>query len=168
MRYTRIWLGAVVGALVLVVSISAARPPAPSEAKKGHEPRWERDLEKAKQIAARDGRAILASFEGTDWCPWCMKLRREVWLDNTFKEYAKGQLVLLLIDFPRAFELPEAEKKQNHALASRFAIEGLPTVVLLDAEGKRLAHRLPAGGRGEVRRAPRSADCQGPESHEKG
>jgi thioredoxin-related protein len=100
---------------------------------------WMRDFDAAKQKAKETNRPILADFSGSDWCGWCIKLDKEVFSQDAFKEYAKENLVLLLLDFPRRTELPKAEAEQNQKLSEEYGIRGFPTVLVLDAEGKELA-----------------------------
>lgn len=100
---------------------------------------WLTDFEKAKKTAAEKKLPILVNFSGSDWCGWCKKLDKEVFSQDVFKKYAKDNLVLLLVDFPYFKEQAEKEKTQNKELALKFGVEGFPTVVLIDAEGKQLA-----------------------------
>jgi len=64
-----------------------------------------------------------------------------------FKSYAAQKLVLLKIDFPRQKALPAAETAQNEKLASKFGIQGFPTVVVLKADGTKAGELgyLPGG-----------------------
>ncbi|HEY0369086.1 MAG TPA: thioredoxin family protein, partial [Chthoniobacterales bacterium] len=75
-------------------------------------------------------------FTGSDWCGWCIKLDREVFSKPEFKAYAEKNLVLLELDFPRGRELTPSERAQNQQLAMKYQIEGFPTIVVLDGEGK--------------------------------
>ena len=100
---------------------------------------WLTDFEAAKKEAAEKGVPILADFAGSDWCGWCIKLDREVFLKKEFTDYAKDNLVLLLVDFPSSKEQSEEVKKQNQELSKEYSVKGFPTVLLLDAEGKKLA-----------------------------
>jgi thioredoxin-related protein len=97
---------------------------------------WLTDFEAAKKAAADRGVPILADFSGSDWCGWCIKLDKEVFSKEAFKTFAKDNVVLFLADFPARKEQPEALARQNKALASQYGVEGFPTVLLLDAEGK--------------------------------
>jgi len=99
---------------------------------------WMTDLGQAKIQAAEKGIPILIDFTGSDWCGWCIRLDKEVFSKAEFQDYAKVSLVLLKIDFPRK-KLPEAEAAANQALAKKYGIQGYPTIVLADAEGKELA-----------------------------
>jgi protein disulfide-isomerase len=105
-------------------------------AKPAAESGWLTDFNAAKKAAAERKVPILADFSGSDWCGWCIKLDKEVFSQKAFKDYAKDNLVLFLADFPRKKTLPAEMKKQNEDLAGKYGIEGFPTVLLLDAEGK--------------------------------
>ena len=109
---------------------------------------WHTSLAEAKAESVRRKVPILADFSGSDWCGWCIKLEKEVFSTEVFRKYASENLVLLLVDFPRSKPQPDEIKKQNNELAEKFGIQGFPTVVLLDAEGKKLGQTsyLPGGG----------------------
>ena len=113
---------------------------------------WLTSLAAAKAEAARRKVPILADFSGSDWCGWCMKLDKEVFSTDVFKKYASENLVLLLVDFPRQKPQSDETIKQNKDLAEKFGIEGFPTILLLDAEGKLLERTsyLPGGGENYV------------------
>lgn len=100
---------------------------------------WETDMAAAQKAAAARQVPILVDFSGSDWCGWCKKLDREVFSQEAFKAYAKENLVLLLIDFPRQKEQSDVEKKTNQTLAEQYGVQGFPTVLLLDADGKVIA-----------------------------
>jgi thioredoxin-related protein len=99
---------------------------------------WLTDFDKAKAQAKEQGRPILVDFSGSDWCGWCIKLDKEVFSQQEFKDFAKDNLVLLLLDFPRKKEMPAAEKAANEALSKTYKVRGFPTVLILDAEGQEL------------------------------
>jgi len=100
---------------------------------------WLTDFEEAKKQAAKEDKAILMDFTGSDWCGWCVQLDKEVFSKKEFLEYAKKHLVLLEVDFPRKTEISEETKKQNAKLAKKYKIEGFPTIILTDAKGKKFA-----------------------------
>ena len=96
---------------------------------------WLDDMEKAKAQAKAENKKILLDFTGSDWCGWCKKLDAEVFSQQAWKDYAAKHLVLVEVDFPKGFQLPEATKKQNEALAKKFNIRGYPTIVITSASG---------------------------------
>ena len=101
---------------------------------------WTDDFDAAKAEAAKDGKLLLVDFSGSDWCGWCMKLDAEVFSKPEFVEGAKKDFVLVLIDTPNNQSiLSEKAKVQNPALVDKYGIEGFPSVLILDAEGNKLA-----------------------------
>ena len=100
---------------------------------------WLTDWEKAKKLSKATGRPILADFTGSDWCGWCIKLKKEVFDTDEFKTWAKKNVILLELDYPRNKTLPDDLKKQNETLKTKYQIRGYPTVLFLDADEKILA-----------------------------
>jgi protein disulfide-isomerase len=109
---------------------------------------WLTDLEKAKAKAKEEKKAVLINFTGSDWCGFCIKLQKEVFTKPEFKEYADKNLVLVEVDFPSKKKLPADLKKANEKLKDEFKIEGFPTLVVLDANGKKLGEEVGFGGGG--------------------
>jgi len=101
--------------------------------------KWFDDFAAAQAAAKKEGRPILANFTGSDWCPWCMKLEKEILGQKVFLDYASANLVLFIADFPNGKKLPAKVVKQNKDLQAKYGIKGYPTVLLLDADGKVLA-----------------------------
>ncbi|MDQ6656034.1 MAG: thioredoxin family protein [Verrucomicrobiota bacterium] len=97
---------------------------------------WSTDYRQAQQDAKANKKLVLLNFTGSDWCGWCIRLDREVFTKPEFEEYAKKNLVLLEVDFPRGKQLSAAEKAQNEALAQKYQIQGFPTIVVLDGDGR--------------------------------
>jgi len=118
----QLWLG-----LLLCLTFNVAR---------AEEGAWLTDLPKAQEVAAKEKKLILMDFTGSDWCPPCKLLHRNVLTKPEFKEFAKDHLVLVELDFPRSKPQSAKLKKANQDLAQRFKIEGYPTVIVLDAKGK--------------------------------
>jgi thioredoxin-related protein len=99
---------------------------------------WQTDYKKAQEEAKTNNKLVLLDFTGSDWCGWCIKLDREVFSRPEFKDYASKNLVLVELDFPRKKELSTETRKQNQELAGRYGIEGFPTIIVLNAEGKKV------------------------------
>ncbi|MGB5190099.1 thioredoxin family protein [Robiginitalea sp.] len=99
---------------------------------------WHTDYKEAQSIAKAENKPILLVFQGSDWCAPCIKLDREVWTTEEFREYASSRWVMLKADFPRRSknELATDQAKANAALAERYNKNGIfPFVVVLDKEG---------------------------------
>ena len=97
---------------------------------------WHDSFEDAQIAAAKTGKPILADFTGSNWCHWCVKLKEDVFEKNEFKEWARDNVILLELDYPRGIPQPPEIKEQNAELAKRYNIKGYPTVLLLSPEGE--------------------------------
>ena len=101
---------------------------------------WLTDFDAAKAKAKSDHKLVLLEFTGSDWCGYCKLMQAEVFSKPQFQEYAAKNLILVELDFPRSKPQSDAVKKQNRKLASEYEIEGFPTLIVLNPEGKRVAN----------------------------
>src|SRR6267142_2005827 len=79
---------------------------------------WLTDFDAAKAKAKSDHKLVLLEFTGSDWCGYCKLMQAEI--------FSKPQ--------------SDAVRKQNMKLASEYEIEGFPTLIVLNPEGKRVAN----------------------------
>jgi len=100
---------------------------------------WNDNLEKAVEQAKKENKAVLVNFTGSDWCIWCKRLSAEVFQQKEFEEYAKKSLVLVMLDFPKDIEQTQETKEYNNKLAQKYGIQGFPTILLIDGQGKLVA-----------------------------
>ena len=97
---------------------------------------WLTDYEQALSVAKEHDLPVLINFSGSDWCGWCIKLMDEVFDKEEFKAYAKENLVLLNLDFPKQSKQSKEVQAANQALAERYGVKGFPTVILLNSKGE--------------------------------
>jgi disulfide reductase len=100
---------------------------------------WTTDLEKAIETAKAENKAVLVNFTGSDWCVWCFKLSDEVFSQDEFKEYADENLILVKVDFPQNIEQSDQTKAYNQSLAQKFDVQGFPTIIIINSQGKPVA-----------------------------
>jgi len=91
---------------------------------------WYTDLNKARELSDASHKPIFGFFTGSDWCGWCRKLQSDVFLKKAFVEWARKNVILLELDFPRRKEQPAELVQQNQALQQAFGVRGYPTVWL--------------------------------------
>lgn len=96
---------------------------------------WMTDYNKALALSKKTGKPILADFTGSDWCGWCIKLKQEVFSKPEFNTWAKKNVILLELDYPRKAQ-PAALKAQNAKLAEKYQIQGYPTILFLGSKGQ--------------------------------
>ncbi|MFT4969589.1 MAG: protein disulfide-isomerase [Chitinophagales bacterium] len=95
---------------------------------------WFLYLEDAFAESKESGKPIIANFTGSDWCGWCIRLKNEVFKTETFQKWAKKNVVLLELDYPRKKQLPEDLKAQNTSLQQAFQVSGYPTLWLFNLD----------------------------------
>jgi thioredoxin-related protein len=100
--------------------------------------KWQTDLPKAQAQAKAEKKLVMLDFTGSDWCGWCIKLNKEVFNTPEFIEYANKNIVPVEIDFPAKKKQTPELKKANDALQKKYGIEGYPTIIVLNGEGKQV------------------------------
>ncbi len=89
---------------------------------------WETNLKKASEVSMKTKKPLLLFFTGSDWCGWCIRLQNEVLKKPEFAAWAKENVVLVELDFPRRTpQIPEIQQ-QNMELQQIFQVQGYPTV----------------------------------------
>lgn len=99
---------------------------------------WLEDFEQAKDESEATGHPILMLFTGSDWCPPCKRLERDVFSDQVFLDFATEHLILMKFDYPRRGNQSADIKRQNAQASNDYNISGYPTVLLANSEGRRL------------------------------
>ena len=113
-------------ALVLVVLLQSAAPA---------DEFWTDDIAAAIKRAEKEKKDLLLNFTGSDWCKFCIQLESEVFGVDGFSEKASKNFILVTVDFPQD-KSGQSERviRQNEDWQKRFAIDGYPTIVLLDRD----------------------------------
>lgn len=107
-----------------------------SFAVQAQELKWETDIHQAMKISNKTKKPLLLFFTGSDWCGWCIRLQKEVLKTPEFAKWAKANVVLVELDFPRAAPQSDAIKMQNSGLQQAFGVQGYPTVWFATAKQK--------------------------------
>jgi thioredoxin:protein disulfide reductase len=94
---------------------------------------WLHAEEEAKQLAVSSGKPMMIDFTAT-WCGACQELAKHTFTDPRVQAEA-SRFVAVKVDATNEDD-PKVE-----ATMKRYAVRGLPTVVLLDSHGKE-AHRF--------------------------
>ena len=86
-------------ALALVFSLGVVKAAGKVDEKTGLT--WYTNLEEAHKISKETNKPVFGFFTGSDWCGWCHKLQREVFAKQAFIDWAKENVILLEVDFPK-------------------------------------------------------------------
>ncbi len=103
---------------------------------------WQTDYQAALEQAAKENKHVLLDFTGSDWCGWCIKMSKDTFSQPAFKEFADKNLILVELDFPNNKPQSDLVIKQNQGLQKKYGVEGFPTLVLLDPQGKEVARNV--------------------------
>lgn len=96
---------------------------------------WVTDFDAAKAQAAKEGKAVLVDFTGSDWCGFCIKLKKEVFDSPEFDAYAKDKFVCLEIDIPQGDKISAEQKKINEELSELYNVDGFPSIFVMTPQG---------------------------------
>ena len=100
---------------------------------------WYDDYNAAMTAARQTNRPVFVLFTGSDWCGWCIKLRKDVLSQPAFQKLASEELILMFVDSPSGFDLPPHIKQAHEMLAQTLgAGGGVPHAILVSPDGKKI------------------------------
>ena len=98
---------------------------------------WQTDVTKKQlPLPIKTKKPLLLFFTGSDWCGWCIRLQKEVLKTPEFANWAKENVVLVELDYPRRTPQTPEIKKQNNELQQAFGIQGFPTICFANGTNK--------------------------------
>ncbi|HSD15614.1 MAG TPA: thioredoxin family protein [Flavobacterium sp.] len=97
---------------------------------------WHTNIDKAMEVSKKENKPMMLFFTGSDWCGWCMHLQKEVFFKPEFVKWAKENVVLVELDFPKKKQLDPALQQQNYGLQNALKVQGYPTIWFITAEKK--------------------------------
>jgi protein disulfide-isomerase len=125
---------------------------------------WLVDVNEAYQLQEQTGKPILANFTGSDWCGWCKRLKSSVFVKDEFQEWADDNVILLELDFPRRFQLPDDIQQQNYQMAQALGVRGYPTIWIFTIEKNESTNQMNLNAMGKTGYRPTAqefiADCE--------
>jgi thioredoxin-related protein len=87
---------------------------------------WRTDFDKALQEAKQNSKPIFVAVYA-DWCAWCHQLDKEVYTDPALIKYMEGYVPV---------KIDAEDRKEGTRFAEEYNIEGFPTLLVTDPNGK--------------------------------
>lgn len=101
-------------------------------------PRWHTLLETALKESAKTEKPILIYVNGSDWCPYCVKMKKNVFNQPEFADWAEDNVVLFDCDLPRRKRQSADVTAQNEELKRKYGAPHYPFVVFINAKEEKL------------------------------
>lgn len=98
---------------------------------------WLTSYENALRAAREQHKPVLTVFTGSDWCPHCRTLEEQVLHTDTFRAWAEGRVVLLMIDLPKQ-GISAEERAVRSRVCIAHGVRTFPSVALIDPAGERI------------------------------
>ncbi|MBS4163501.1 Uncharacterized protein PRO82_000804 [Candidatus Protochlamydia amoebophila] len=98
---------------------------------------WITNYHEAVAQSQSTGKPILLLFTGTNWCPACMKLEKEVLTKPEFAQGVGNQFIFFKAEFPDYGE-DAIMSSPYSTLLHRYNINAFPTLVVINASGQLL------------------------------
>ena len=106
---------------------------------------WTMDYDAALKLAKKENLPVMLNFTGSDWCHWCIQIEHKVFSQPAWQKFASSNIVLVTLDFPRRSKtVPDKYVTRNDQLAAKFGVQGYPTLMILDSDGKTLLGKMGA------------------------
>lgn len=113
---------------------------------------WQMNYDSILLQAANEKKPVLIYFHGSDWCPGCIYMTKEVMTSPVFVDYVSDKVLFLDIDFPYHTKLSTEQLAHNTKIKMLFNLpeaftQGFPQVVIVNEVGEVLYQEQ--GYRGE-------------------
>jgi len=100
---------------------------------------WQYNLDEAFKLAEKSDKNVLVYFTGSDWCPPCKMLKKDLFETIEFTDVSKNY-VIIYVDMPRNQNLLTPEQmKHNKGVVATYNKKGVfPLLKILSNKGKTL------------------------------
>lgn len=113
---------------------------------------WLTNYDTALAEAEKEDKNILVYFTGSDWCPPCKMLKKDLFETTTFQDIS-NDYIMSYIDMPLNRDLISAEQLQHKKDVSskRNRKRAVPLLTILNSKGKELNAYSGYSMNGEIR-----------------
>ena len=98
--------------------------------------KWYTNANEAAQIALSENKPLYLFFTGSDWCGWCIQLKKNIFSKSEFINWANENVILLELDFPKRKKLDQLLVQQNEKFRRMYNVRGYPTGIFVNVTKK--------------------------------
>ena len=107
--------------------------------------KWHTDIKRALSEARQNRRQVFLLITGSTWCGPCQMLESKVLASKDFARFAQKNLVLLKVDSPSG-KNKKLTPQAMEILKKYHNTGGVPSVYILDANGRKIETQSGYGG----------------------
>ena len=124
---------------ILILSLAILSPSLHAKEKK--QLKWYLNYTEVTELAKKENKLVLLFFHGSNWCPPCIKMQKEVFAADTSIKVVSEKMLFLDVDFRTEPKLSEAQLTHNRKVKKRFSLpddftQGYPQVVIINGKGE--------------------------------
>jgi thioredoxin-related protein len=93
--------------------------------------------EQAKTEAQAQKKELLVVITGSKWCKPCIKMKRNVFDNQEFIEYAQNRFVIFEIDVEMPMNFNSENYKTYTTFKEKHQTSAFPTLIITDTEGNK-------------------------------
>jgi len=94
------------------------------------------DYETAKAEAIKEKKDILIVLTGSEWCKPCVKMKKNVFENQEFVDYANEHFVIFEVNLPRHWDMNSKVYQDYSFFKEKYQTNALPSLVLLGSREK--------------------------------
>lgn len=102
-----------------------------------HAQKWHTTLEEAQAESIEKHQPILLLLTGSDWCPPCKCLEKNILNTKRFAASVQGKFILCKLEFLRHTSQPDSVINYNYKVLRQYGCSGYPTVLILNSNLKK-------------------------------
>jgi thiol:disulfide interchange protein len=94
---------------------------------------WTTNLDSALASAKKNKKFVLAQFTGSDWCPPCIMMHKNVFSKSSFIRPVSNKFILVKLDIPKS---NKSLTLKNRKIMRDYKVTGVPTILLFGDDGR--------------------------------
>lgn len=94
---------------------------------------WTTNLDSALASAKKNNKYVLVQFTGSDWCPPCIMMHKQVFSKSSFTRPVSNKFILVKLDMPKS---NKSLTLKNRKIMRDHKVTGVPFILLFGDDGR--------------------------------